>query len=131
MSRVSSNARSKAYAIEVLGWENTEVTERFNPHGKGFGVRQDLFGFIDLLALTGGRLVAIQACVGSDAKAHREKVEAEPRAYVWLASGQVLELWIWRKIKVKRGGKQVVWSVRRERAVAAGAERPEIKWEVL
>lgn len=120
MSRTSSNARSLAYATEVLGWEHTEIVERWNPYGGARGVRQDLFGFLDLLALTGGRIVGIQACGGGDAAAHRRKIENEPKAHTWLRSGLALELWAWRKIKAKRGGKLRIWSVLRQVAALDG-----------
>ncbi len=110
---MTSNARSLRYA-RSLGWL-IEVVERWNPHAKK---RHDLFGFIDLVAVQPGRgVVAIQACGGSSAAEHRRKIQAEPNATKWLADGDVLELWTWRKLKVKRGGKAVRWSVKRQIAL--------------
>ena len=44
------------------------VVEKFNPHVGDFGIRQDLFGIIDILVLDPERgVVGIQACSQSSA----------------------------------------------------------------
>ena len=95
------------------------VVERWNPHaprpGGGRGIRQDLFGCIDILALdpAGGPILAVQS-TGQDYAGHMRKLLGERRAMVrlWLLSGNALELWAWRKVKVKRGGKAKRWAPR-------------------
>lgn len=124
MSTVSSNERSLIHTRK-LGWPAAIVESPWNPHSR---VRQDLFGFLDLLALTGNGLMGIQACRGNDAAKHRRKIEAEPNVRHWLTENLLLELWAWSKRKVKRGGKQMTWSLRRE---AAFLQCGEIKWEVV
>ena len=123
--RISTNAKSKAYAIEVLGWEHTETVQVYNPHSHR---SRDLYNIIDLLSLTGGRLVGIQACGGSDAKKHREKLGDDPRTFLWLKAGLDLELWVWRKVKLKRGGKKMIWAVKRQRASPPKKVGGEIEW---
>lgn len=98
------------------------IVEKFNrfgggirPDGSRTGVRQDLFGIIDVLALDPERGVIGVQCCGSDFAGHIRKilVEKAQETLDWLQTpGTVLEIWGWRKIKVKRGGKAMVWSPR-------------------
>ena len=51
------------------------VVERFNAHVGRHGVRQDLFGIIDVLALDPQRgVVGVQACAGSGFADHFRKL---------------------------------------------------------
>ena len=122
MSGPSPTSRSLRLARDGYGW-TAQVVERWNPHA---GIRQDLFGGIDILAMTDGGLVGIQACAGSGVASHLDKLAGEPRMAEWLGTGARLEVWGWRKTKVKRGGVAVRWSVRR---VAARLEAGEVRWE--
>lgn len=92
------------------GW-TVAVVERWNPHAR---IRQDLFGFIDLLAIReDGHLLAIQACAGPSHAARRTKIEAAPLLAAWLSSpARSVEVWSW----AKRGprGKHKVWTLRTE-----------------
>ena len=91
------------------------IVERFNAHVGPHGVRQDLFGIIDIIALDPERgVVGIQSC-GSDFAAHERTIlnERTQEAIDWLSTpGAKLELWGWRKVKLKRGGKAERWSPR-------------------
>ena len=72
--------------------------------------RQDLFGIIDLLVLDGG-ILGIQVCSGGDYQAHVRKLmedEAE-NTRAWLESGGRIQIWAWRQILAKRGGKAKKW----------------------
>jgi len=74
--------------------------------------RQDLFNIIDLLVLDCG-ILGIQVC-GTDYKSHVKKImedEAE-HTRAWLESGGRLEIWGWRQLKKKRGGKAMEWKPR-------------------
>ncbi len=75
------------------GWV-CHVAERWNPFAK---IRQDAFGIIDILAIGGGHILAVQACAGASHAARRDKIVAEPRARIWLESGGRLEIWSWAK----------------------------------
>lgn len=90
------------------------IVERFNrfagPHGK----RQDLFGFIDIIALDREQgIIGVQS-TGQDFAGHVRKIleERSEEAVEWLKCGGRIELWGWRKLKVKRGGKAMKWAPR-------------------
>jgi hypothetical protein len=89
------------------------MVERFNAHVGPFGIRQDLFGFIDLIAIdpTQG-IIAIQSC-GQDWAGHVRKIKEERNeaAFEWLKHAKA-ELWAWRKVKLTRGGKAERWKPR-------------------
>jgi hypothetical protein len=94
------------------------IVERFNQFGGQFGVRIDLFGFVDLLAMDiiRRKIVAIQSTGQHGHAAHKKKIVGECRknAKLWLRCGGLIELWSWRKLLVKRGGKQRQWVPRIE-----------------
>lgn len=96
-----------------LGWI-PDVTERWLPRTRR---RKDLFGFIDVLAInlqgTASDLIGIQCTAGSCVSARVKKITTDPdvkgKAIAWLEAGGRIEVWGWRKLKVKRGGKAVRW----------------------
>ena len=97
------------------------IVERFNQHAGPFGIRQDLFGFIDLVALDPERgIVGVQCCAGSGHAAHRRKIleECTQEAVEWLRCGGRIEIWSWSKRKLKRGGKAERWCPRVEEITA-------------
>ena len=92
--------------------------EHFNPYGgaringKPVGIRQDLFGIVDILVLDPERgFLGIQACSQSSASHLRKMREDRTQECIdWLQTpGGVLEVWCWRKVKLKRGGKAERW----------------------
>ena len=89
------------------------VVERWNQHGGTHGIRQDLFGIVDVLALDPKRgFVGVQACAGSGFAAHFRKltIDNAQASLDWLQTpGGVLEIWAWRKLVRKRGGKAKIW----------------------
>jgi hypothetical protein len=98
------------------------IVERWNQHVGPHGIRQDLFGIIDVLALDPKRgVVGVQSC-GQDFAAHERKFleERVQECVDWLSTpGTALELWGWRKVKLKRGGKQMLWQPRIKEFVLA------------
>ena len=92
------------------------IVEKWNAHVGPHGIRQDLFGIIDVIALDPSRgVVGIQCCAGSGFRAHWRKITEEhaQEAMDWLMTpGTALEIWAWRKVKLKRGGKAMVWRPR-------------------
>lgn len=93
------------------------IVERWNQFAGTHGIRQDLFGFIDIIALdTDLGIVGIQS-TGQDFAGHRRKMtdDRSEEMREWLRCGGIVELWGWRKVKKKRGGKQMVWRPRIER----------------
>ena len=91
------------------------VVEKWNSYVK---IRQDLFGFVDLIAIRGRQIVAVQCCAGSGHAAHRTKILANEIAPYWLKAGDLIEIWSWSKTKVKLKaggwGKAVRWTPRVE-----------------
>ena len=80
--------------------------EQWIPAAHG-GFRKDLFGIIDLLAISGDLTLGIQVC-GTAWSAHVRKIttDGEQAARAWLASqDRHLELWGWRPLK--RNGRKV------------------------
>ncbi len=88
------------------------IVEKWNPHVGAHGIRQDLFGIIDILALDPQRgVVGVQCCIGA-MKSHIVKITETlaQETTDWLKTpGTSLEIWSWRKVKKKRGGKAIVW----------------------
>lgn len=74
-----------------------QVVEHWNAFAKPFGRRVDLFGCIDIVALTSTGIVGIQACAGSSHSARRTKTLLEPRVAEWVRAGGHFEIWSWTK----------------------------------
>lgn len=131
------------------------VVERRNPHLKH--VTHDLFGFVDIVAVNPlrGCTVLIQATADANHMNKRQRkiegrreeaLEDTPEtpkevrareavrqnALTCLKAGLVIEVWGWRKLKAKRGGKKVTWEVLRRRAVLGSITELNamtIEWE--
>ncbi len=99
------------------------IVEKWNSRGtsttkKGeirYGVRQDLFGILDIIALDPERGVVGVQSTGMDFGGHDKKLTEEKvqECIDWLSTpGTALELWGWRKLVKKRGGKAKVWTPR-------------------
>ena len=105
-----------ARATKVLkadGWLVAR-TEQWVPAAGG-GFRRDLWGWMDLMAIRNGSCVGIQACAMTDRAKHFRKMEESPRIIEAISQwvrcpGHRAEMWSFRMVKVKRGGKAQVWS---------------------
>ncbi len=89
------------------------IVEKFNSFAGPYGIRQDLFGFIDIIAIDPVQgVVAIQSC-GQDWSGHVKKMlgERNENMFAWIKHAPI-ELWAWRKVKLKRGGKAMRWAPR-------------------
>jgi len=95
------------------------IVERFIAQAGKFGKRKDLFGFIDIVAIDpADGIVGVQSC-GQAFSEHVHKLvdgeelvgESYEALQAWLRHAK-LELWGWRKVKLKRGGKAMRWSPR-------------------
>lgn len=98
------------------------IVEKWNPYGgpmlpdgRRGGLRQDLFGILDVIALDPERgVVGIQSC-GATFAEHWRKLTIERAQEVtdWLSTpGTSLELWSWRKVRLRRGGVAMRWAPR-------------------
>lgn len=106
---ISNTSRTLEY-VRSQGWD-ADIVERFNAYAGKFGQRKDLFGVIDIIALTEKGITGIQSCGQSFAE-HDRKILEEPMALKWLEKGGSLMLIGWRKVKLKRGGKALRWQPR-------------------
>jgi hypothetical protein len=90
--------------LRRAGW-TAAVVERWNPFG---GVRQDLFGFADVLAVREGEPpLLIQTTSASNLAARVAKALARPELRTWLATGSRFEAWGWGKRGAK--GARKLW----------------------
>jgi hypothetical protein len=109
----SPTQRTMAAIRELPGYELVQIVEHFNPWGK---CRQDLFGFIDVLAIINGKTVGIQVTAGGvSARIEKIKTECADACKKLLNAGWAIEVHGWRKILVPTagGGKVERWRQRR------------------
>lgn len=98
-----------------LGW-HAQTVEQTVPYTF---IKRDLFGVIDIVAVTAGeplnpaRILGIQATSGGNHSKRVAKIIAEPRARAWIDAGGLLEVWTWEKQGPR--GQRKVWMLRRER----------------
>ena len=88
----SPTQRSLAH-LRDGGWL-AQVVERWNPHAR---VRNDLFGFIDILAIRDGQTLGVQATSGTNVAARVRKIAESEHVGAVRAAGWRLEVHGWRK----------------------------------
>ena len=88
--------------LREAGWLAT-VVEHWNPHAK---VRNDLWGFIDVLALKDNETLGVQTTSASNMAARMRKIAEHPNLAAVRAAGWRLEVDGWRKNSAGR------WAVR-------------------
>ncbi|HOY70209.1 MAG TPA: hypothetical protein PL131_11315 [Methylotenera sp.] len=89
----TSPAQRSLKHLRDLGY-TVAVTEKWNPHAR---VRQDLFGFIDLLAIKDGETLAIQTTSSSSFSERKKKIEGHVNLPLVLAAGWQVSVHGWRK----------------------------------
>lgn len=82
------------------------ITERWNQFAR---IRQDLFGFIDVLAVA-DRMIAVQTTSGSNVSARVKKIKQVEAARNWLEAGHRIVVHGWRQ--VGKAGQRKRWEVR-------------------
>ena len=105
------------------GWASWIVEKfvRFPPPGH----RSDMFGFIDIVALTDtGDTLAIQ-CTSTGGASRQAKIEDSEYLPAVLNAGWYVEVWTWRKTNDRKAGKRKTWALRRVRLVGPS------NWEEL
>jgi hypothetical protein len=70
------------------------VVEKWNVHAR---IRQDLFGFIDILAVREGEVLGVQACSGSSVSARVHKIICHPNVAAVRKAGIRIHVHGWRK----------------------------------
>lgn len=99
--RKKSSVSPTQKAIQVCkdnGW-TYQVVERWNAFAK---VRQDLFGFIDILVIRPGRIMGIQATSCSNHSARVKKINEEPKAVEWIRAGGEIHVWSFEGKEVRK-----------------------------
>ena len=102
-ARTLSELRRQGYTAAVV--------ERWNPWAR---VRQDLYGFIDVLAIKAGAngVLAIQTTTSGNAPSRMRKAKNSPNLAIWLASGNFFEVWGWAKRGARNHRK--IWTLNRK-----------------
>lgn len=106
------------------------VVERFIKMGR-FGMRKDLFGFIDLIACRPEEsgTVGVQTTSGSNFSAHIHKIldneEIRLNAVTWVSSGNRILLHGWRKVGPR--GKRKLWECREQELTLSDLNYCEVK----
>lgn len=116
--KTSPTQRSLAH-LRKIGW-TAAITEHWNPHAF---IRQDLFGFADLLCLKAGEPhLIVQTTSGNNAAARVTKILAEPKARLWLETGGTIVVHGWAKRGAR--GKRKLWTLREEAITLTDFNRP-------
>ena len=116
MSKPTQLTIEKLKAMGFIPHINFGTVERWIPNNAhpGGGFRKDFLSIIDILVVDPLFNLGIQSC-GQDFASHRRKLceEMADSTVAWLSNAtNRLELWGWRKIKKKRGGKVMIWAMR-------------------
>lgn len=104
---MSPTERTKA-KLKSEGWPLIAVVEHWNPFAH---IRQDLFGFIDVLAVRDNEILAVQTTTGGNVAARIQKIAGNSACRIWLDSpSRRIEVHGW----AKRGGrgKRKLWTCR-------------------
>jgi carbonic anhydrase len=73
-----------------------QVVEKWNPHAR---IRQDLFGFIDILAIRDQETIAIQSTSWSNVSSRAKKIAESPLVGAVRKAGWHIIIHGWRKNK--------------------------------
>lgn len=85
------------------------VVEKWNPHVR---IRQDLFGFADLIAFKDNDVLLVQTTSGSNVAARISKINENPIALLWKTENRKIVVHGWRKTGER--GKRKTWQARIE-----------------
>ena len=107
---MASSPTTRSLALMRKEGYTCAITEHYNAF---VGIRQDLYGFIDIVCLRGGEVgvLGIQTTSTGNINARIKKIQANPIYILWLQCGNKLEVQGW----AKRGkaGKVKHWTVKR------------------
>ena len=108
MASKSPTARTLDY-LRDLGY-TVGVVERHNAFS---GKKNDLFGFIDLIAIRDGETIGVQATSTGNINARFKKILEEPRSSEWLRAGNKI---------------MVIGFKKYAKAIDRKLWRPTVKW---
>lgn len=77
------------------GW-TAEVVERWNPHAR---IRQDLFGFVDIIGVRRNETVAVQTTSATNVSARIRKIAESPYVAIVREAGWTIVVHGWAKRK--------------------------------
>jgi carbonic anhydrase len=77
------------------GW-TAEVVERWNPHAR---IRQDLFGFVDLIAIRPGETLAVQTTSAGNVASRVRKIGEHANVAAVREAGWAIRVHGWAKRK--------------------------------
>lgn len=95
--------------LKKRGYDLIQVVEHWNAFAK---IRQDLFGIIDILIVSGGETIAVQTTSWDNVSARTKKMLESPAYPHIKEAGWTLLVHGWAK-KGPRGGKKE-WTLREE-----------------
>lgn len=82
--------------LRAQGWPLVQVVEVWNPHAR---IRQDLFGFVDVLAVREGETLAVQTTSATNFSARVRKIADHPSLPAVRAAGWTIHVHAWAKRK--------------------------------
>jgi carbonic anhydrase len=94
--------------LREQGWPLVEVVEHWNPHAR---IRQDMFGFVDVIAVRRGETLAVQTTSAANVSARITKIADHPNVGAVREAGWSIRVHGWRK----RGGR---WELHRDEDVS-------------
>lgn len=117
MSKTPTQRTLQALRDEGCSCVIVEKWNKFGGRKGGFGIRQDMFGIIDIIALDHVKGVRGVQSTGTGFAAHHKDLitlQSKKEACVdWLLTpGTTLELWGWRKVAKSKGSKVKVYKPR-------------------
>ncbi len=90
------------------GWPLVDVVERWNPHAR---IRQDLWGFVDVLAVGPAGVLAVQTTSAANVSARIRKIADSPNVGAVREAGIAIRVHGWRK----RAGR---WELHRDEDIS-------------
>jgi hypothetical protein len=80
--------------LRAAGWPVVEIVERWNPHAR---VRNDLFGFIDVIAVGPGGVLGVQTTSAANVSARVAKIADHPNVGAVREAGIAIHVHGWAK----------------------------------
>ena len=93
---------------DVEGWPLVAIVEHWNPHAR---IRQDLFGFVDVLAVGPRGVLAVQTTSATNVASRMRKIAEHANVGPVRDAGIAIRVHGWRK----RGGR---WELHRDEDVS-------------